>query len=109
MDSYSRTCRRRNGNPFARYFRRLHQLSNHSFLLLVGELGEHRERKHLGGSLFGDREVTRTENQSVVGLREVKRDRVVNTRANAGGRERVLDTLSVRNPYHIEVIDRSGP
>src|SRR2546426_5664124 len=52
-------------------------------LLLSGEFGEHRERKHLGGCVLGDREVTRTEAQSLIGLREVKWDRVVNARSDA--------------------------
>src|SRR5205807_6598182 len=84
-------------------------LGDYAALLLRGELREHRERKHLGGGLLGDREVTRTEAQSLIGLREVKRDRVVDARADACGRQVLLEGLTVRNPDHIEMVDRSRP
>ena len=56
-----------------------------SALLLSGELGEHRERKHLRSGLFSDREVAGAEVQSPVRLREMERDLVVDARSDARG------------------------
>src|SRR2546422_5329603 len=82
---------------------------DYAALLLRRELGEHGKRKHLGGCLLGDREVTRTEAQRLIRLREVKRDRVVDARSNACGGEVLLEPLPILDPHHIEVEDRSRP
>src|SRR2546422_11337903 len=82
---------------------------DYAALLLRRELGEHGKRKHLGGGLLSDREVTRTEAQSLIGLREVKRDRVVDARSDASGGQVLLEKLPVRNLHHVEMVDRSRP
>ena len=84
-------------------------MAHNPLLLLPGELGEHREGDHLGGGLLGDRQVTRTEAQRLVGLREVKRDRVVDARSDAGGGQILLESVTVRDPHHVEMVDRSRP
>src|SRR5438309_3276972 len=50
----------------------LEHLGDYAALLLKREPGEHREREHMGRGLLGDGEVTPTEAESLVGLREVK-------------------------------------
>ncbi len=82
---------------------------NHLTLLVDLQLGVYRQGENLCCGPFRDREIPFLVSEVLIGLLQMKRDRVVNTRANACGRELVLDTLSVRNPYHIEVVDRSGP
>src|SRR5436190_2127042 len=69
----------------------LHYAGHHPLPLLKGEAGEHRERKHLGGCQLGDREVTGAEAQSLIGSREVKRDRVVDARSDACGGQVLLE------------------
>src|SRR2546425_12259912 len=82
---------------------------DYAALLLRRELGEHGKRKHLGGCLLGDREVTRTEAQSLIGLREVKRDWVVDARSDACGGQVLLEGVPVRDPHHVEMVDRTRP
>src|SRR5207245_2880394 len=103
------TCRFRYLDPLACCFCGLHHASNDPLLLLKREAGEHRERKHLGRCLLGDWEVTPTEAESLVGLREVKRDRVVDARSDAGGGQVRLEELAVCDPHYIEMVDRSRP
>src|SRR6266513_3502953 len=89
-----------------------HGLDHHGdyvALLLVGELGKHRERKHLGGCLLGNREIARTEAERIIGLREMKRDRVVDARSDARGSQILLKLLPVSDPNNVEVVNRSRP
>src|SRR2546425_1949278 len=103
------TCRFRYLDPLACCFCGLHHAGNDPLLLLKREAGEHRERKHLGRCLLGDWEVTPTEAETLVGLREVKRDRVVDARSDACGGQVLLEGLPIRDPHHIEMVDRSRP
>src|SRR5437867_554620 len=91
------------------YSHGLEHLGDYAALLLRREVGEHRERKHLGGGLLGDREVTAAEAQSLVRLGEMERGRVVDARCDACGGQVLLEPFPLRNRHYIAMVDRPRP
>src|SRR3989442_484606 len=91
------------------YRHRLEDFGDNPALLLRGEPGEHRERKHLGGCLLGNWEIDRTEAKDLIGLREMERDRVVDARSDACSGQILLELFSAHDSNNIEMVDRSRP
>ena len=77
---------------------RFQHFGHNAILLARSEVREHGKRQHLRYSFLRHREITNTETKSFVGLREVKRDRIVNPCTNAGLFQMFLELCSIGNP-----------
>jgi hypothetical protein len=79
-------------------------------LLLVDlELRAHWQGEDFRGDPLGYREVTCLEAEVLVRLLEVKRDGIVNSRANPSLSEMLLKLVAIPNPDHVEMVNWFRP
>ena len=69
----------------------------------------HGQAEHFFCHRFGNRKVALLVAQRCVGLLPVRRNRVMNQRADAGIGQRLLQRVALRVPHHVQVPHRLGP